>query len=106
MIQGETPSGLASSGSLLLFLEGSDPLQRAPVHHVGHRPERPRLRIVAGHLRPALRTDAELLAEKRDEDLRLLLPEARQRLEALEKILATLRLLPEPLGAAVVLGDD
>src|SRR5690606_7714608 len=88
---------------LHLRLEGADLGERLGSGDVGHRPVGALLAVLPGGLAPALRPDSVLLAEQRDEDLGLLLAEAGQGVQPLEKLLAVFGLPPDPLGVPVVL---
>src|SRR5580765_4477120 len=73
-------AGLLSARQRLLFLlERADLLERHSVADVGDGAERAVLAVGAGRLLPPRWTDVQLLTEQRDEDLRLLPPEPRQR---------------------------
>src|SRR6185312_13196072 len=91
---------------LHLLLERPHLVQRLLVANVGDRLIAAVDAEIAGGFTPALWPYAVLLAEQREEDLRLLYAEPRQRLDALEQVLAVARLRPDSLRVAAVLLDD
>src|SRR5262249_13611698 len=88
---------------LLVFAHAT---QARRVDDVCHGSERAIFAENAGRLLPAWRLDVKLLAEQRDEDLRFLLAEPGQGLDALEQLLAVGHPLPDGSAiAAIHVGD-
>src|SRR5690606_3504540 len=80
-------SGLHGFGCRLRGLLGSAHLgERLGIHDVGDRAVAAGLGVVASGLLPPLGVETVLLAEQREEDARLLLAEARQRLQAFQHL--------------------
>ena len=73
---------------------------------VGDRAVRALLAVDSGGLAPALGPYPVLLAEQGEEDLRLLLAEAGEGVEAAEQFLAGAGVLPQRGGVSVVLRDE
>src|SRR3954468_6455757 len=93
-------------GLLLLLLELAHLGQRLRAGDVGDRPPRPLLAVGARGRTPARRGDAVLLAEPRHEDLRLLGAEAGELADPLQQGGAVRDVVPQPVGAAAVAGDE
>src|SRR5690606_7806549 len=80
-------SGLRGFGCRLRGLLGGAHLgERLSIHDVGDRAVAAGLGVVASGLLPSLGVETVLLAEQREEDARLLLAEARQRLQAFQHL--------------------
>src|SRR5262249_51540814 len=93
-------------GRFHLFLVVTDLFERLCAGDVGDRSQRPGLAELSRRLPPALRPDAVLLAEERHEDLRLVLAEARQRLDPLAQLDPVFGAGPDVGRYAVVFIDD
>src|SRR4051794_2719514 len=93
-------------GLLLLLLEPADLGQRLRARDVGDRPARPLLAVGAGGLPPTGRGDAVLLAQQREEDLRLLRAETGQLADPLAQRRAVRDVGPQVLRPAAVALDQ
>src|SRR6266581_2422753 len=101
-VPAEAGSALRLGGGLLRLLVLAHPRQRLRRRDVGHGHEHAGLAELAGRLLPSRGTDAELLAEERDEDPCLLLAEAGEGAHVGEQLVARLGVLPHAGGVAPV----
>src|SRR5699024_9763968 len=94
-------------GGLLLFLELAYLLQGEVIDDIGDGATAVLVTVVPGGFPPSLGLESELLAQQREEDLRLLIAESRKLLQPLEHFGATgVAPGPDGFGLTVVVVDD
>src|ERR1700729_4493823 len=101
--RGLLPAGGGLAGRFGLLLVRPDHGQGVLVYDVGHRDVRALVAERPGRLAPALRLDAELLAQQGHRDLRLVQAITRQLSQVAAELHAGLRAGPDLLGVAAVL---
>src|SRR5699024_192501 len=100
--------GLGGFGlGLLLLLERANLLQGEVIDNIGNGATAVLGTVVTGGFLPSLGLEPELLAQQREEDLRLLITEPRELLQTLEHF-STAGVVPGPdrFGLTVVVVDD